>query len=1441
MASALGCLFWALAPLQADLPRTGEFVPRIFALKNAKITTAPGEVIEKGTLVIRDGLIVAVGKDVDVPADADAIDCEGLSVYAGFIDAATSSILDPNKAVPVAQPRGVDFSRFAMAGMRPDNRKSLTPEFAAEDSLKLDSPELEARRKAGFAAVHVVPTGRIASGVGVVITSSGLSLRETILQDRTLAEFQLFAPGEQGYPHTLMGATSHLRQAFLDARHDADHRQLYESGANGIARPVDDDGLQTLAASLDGKLPTLFRADSRDDILRTLDFADEHKLHPILLGGRDAWQCIDELRQHNTPVILQVDFGDEPKIETTPASDKLVIEVKDPQRVQEARRDLWKQRLACAAALHQAGIRIAFSTYGLKNAGELARGVRQAIGAGLPRDAALAALTSSPAALLGQDKRLGTLTPGKLAHVVVTTGPFDHEQSQVRYVFVDGQRFEFNSGAKPVSDTPAPSLPNIAGKWNLEIASSDGKLNGTLTLTQNGNKLGGTFESPQGNGKLSAGTLSAEGIELTAAIGAGDRTFELKFNGKFAEGKTDAIDGTLKSAFGAPTNWKGTRPAPAGEPAKNPVKLTVETDNTPKPTDADPTELESDRTRHALKTGGNVLIRSATVLTGRGETLPNTSILVKAGKIAAIGRDLQPEAGMTVIDASGRYVMPGIIDTHSHIMIAGGIRGVNEATQSMVPEVRVKDVLWTDDVTEYHALAGGVTAARLLHGSANVIGGQDAVVKLKYGEPARRQLLNDAPQGVKFALGENVKQQSNRFPNSRMGVEATLNRAFLEALEYRRQSQAYERAKAADPNAKLLPPRRDLRLEALRDIVEQQKFIHSHCYRADEILMLLRVASNIGVRVWSLQHVLEGYKVAPEIRAHGASCSTFADWWAYKIEAFDAIPHNAPLLNEAGVNTCIKSDDWELIRHLYHESSKTLRYGNTTPEAAIAFITYNPAKELGLQDRMGSIEVGKDADLAIFNGHPLDAFARCEQTLIDGEVYFDRNTQPSAMTAAAAARTPATRPFALAAPELRSRVVSFPESTSGQYALVGATLHPVDAADIENGTLLIAGDRITAIGRDIAVPAEATPIDVRGLHIYPGLIDAGTTLGLVEIGKVGETHDYHESGLLQPDLRAGVAVNPDSELLPVARAGGITTVLVQPTGGVISGQCSLMQLAGWTVPEMTVQLEAGLHLNWPGKEQHEQLKEFVKQARTYYKVRGEAKADDPGRPLPDPRFEALRPYLTGNQPILVEANARKDIAEALQFAEDEKLRIIITGGADAWRLADELKKRNVPVIVGPVMRKPTNDYDPFDAPYANPGRLHEAGVSFCIRSNNASNSRNAPFEAAMAVAYGLPEDEGLKSVTLHAARILGVESQLGSLTPGKRANLIVTDGSPLQPSTRIKGTFIAGRPYAPESRQSRFYDKYRARLSPQPTGPGTQAKTGEKPATATPEVPARGK
>jgi imidazolonepropionase-like amidohydrolase len=398
--------------------------------------------------------------------------------------------------------------------------------------------------------------------------------------------------------------------------------------------------------------------------------------------------------------------------------------------------------------------------------------------------------------------------------------------------------------------------------------------------------------------------------------------------------------------------------------------------------------------------GKLVAITNATIMTAAKGTIPRGTVLIRDGKIAAVGSNVSVPNGAQVIDGNGKYVIPGIVDAHSH----SASEAINEGTQSITAQVRMEDVLRQDALGLYRELAGGVTTLNILHGSANTIGGQNATVKVRWGLPVDSLLFEGAPPGIKFALGENVRQtnrtilpgQQRRYPRTRMGVEELLRDAFTRAQEYRREWQDYERArKSARRGQTPVPPKRDLQLDALVEVLEGKRLVHCHSYRADEILMMLQVAKDFGFRVASFQHVLEGYKVADEIAAAGSGASTFADNWAYKLEAYDAIPHNAALMAERGVRVSINSDSDERARRLYQEAAKAMHYGGASEEEALRMITLHPAWQLGVDKRVGSIEVGKDADLAIFNGHPFAPASRVEMTLVDGRVFFDRRTAPT--------------------------------------------------------------------------------------------------------------------------------------------------------------------------------------------------------------------------------------------------------------------------------------------------------------------------------------------------------------------------------------------------------------------------------------------------------------
>jgi len=391
-----------------------------------------------------------------------------------------------------------------------------------------------------------------------------------------------------------------------------------------------------------------------------------------------------------------------------------------------------------------------------------------------------------------------------------------------------------------------------------------------------------------------------------------------------------------------------------------------------------------------------ILIRNATILTVSHGTIDKGDILIKGGKISAVGGTLKAPADAVVIDATGQFVTPGIIDCHSHIAVDGS---VNEGSVSVSSMVNIADVLDSDDISIFRDLAGGVTTANILHGSANSIGGQTIVIKLRWGQPAAKLPFEGALPGIKFALGENPKRSNyrgsgspERYPATRMGVEETIRSAFTEARDYKKSWDDYnKRVAAGEKNA--LPPRRNLKLDPLVEVLEGKRYVHAHCYREDEILMLLRVAKEFGFHVQTFQHVLEGYKVADELAAAGSGASTFSDWWAYKVEAYDAIPYNAALMTKRGVLVSINSDDAAEATHLNQEAAKSIRYGGLSHDEALKLVTLNPAIQLGIDKRVGSIDVGKDADLAIYNHDPLSTYAVVQKTLIDGRVYFDREKE----------------------------------------------------------------------------------------------------------------------------------------------------------------------------------------------------------------------------------------------------------------------------------------------------------------------------------------------------------------------------------------------------------------------------------------------------------------
>jgi imidazolonepropionase-like amidohydrolase len=507
--------------------------------------------------------------------------------------------------------------------------------------------------------------------------------------------------------------------------------------------------------------------------------------------------------------------------------------------------------------------------------------------------------------------------------------------------------------------------------------------------------ISGELRSEMGTAKIDSGRVEGSTLSFKVTMQMGPRTAEASYR---AEITGETLAGTM-STGPMSGEVRGTRTAAAAPPAAATGAATAAASG-PRVAWSDVQALRGPYADWPV-----FAIRGATVFTmGPQGTLQDATVLVRDGKIAAVGPNVNVPAGARTIDAAGKFLIPGILDAHSHIAIEGG---VNEGTLAVTSMVSIEDVVDPEDVSIYRALAGGVTAANLLHGSANPIGGQNATIKLRWGAGAEEMLFDGAPPGIKFALGENPKRSNmrgvggpQRYPATRMGVMDVIREAFQDAREYARAFEQYEADKKA--GRRVIPPRRDQKLEALVEILKGERIVHAHSYRADEILQLLRVAEEFGFRIATLQHVLEGYRVADEIAKHGAGASTFSDWWAYKVEAHEAIPHNAALMTRRGVLVSINSDDAEEMRHLNQEAAKAMPYGGLSEEEALALVTINPAKQLRVDRHVGSIEVGKDADLVLYDAHPLSAYAVPQQTFVDGKLYFDRELDRERRTKVAA-------------------------------------------------------------------------------------------------------------------------------------------------------------------------------------------------------------------------------------------------------------------------------------------------------------------------------------------------------------------------------------------------------------------------------------------------------
>lgn len=964
--------------LAQDAPVRGprKIDPRWHALVGATLLPEPGVVIENATIVVRDGVILSIEVGGAAPAGARVWDCEGLTVHAGFVEM--------HVGVDAPKPEADAFGGHWQTEM-------AVPQRSALDGPRISDDDAKELREIGFTAAAIAPKDGILRGTAAVVAlgadgdAANAATREVIEDGVYQAlSFRTAGWGSKGhlrYPTSEMGAIALVRQALIDA----DRHQLClavdAAGANGHEAPQPSHALDALAA---GGAPFLFDARNELQILRAARLVAEFGRPMMALGTGTEFRRLAAVVGAGIPVIVPVSFPDAPDVSTSTAAGAHSLRTLAG----------WEQAPTNPRRLVDAGVTIALTTARLEKRGDFTANVRKAIEHGLGADAALAALTTTPAGLLGVEDRIGRVAPGMLAHLVVRTGaPFD-EDSEIRDVWVGGRRFEVN--AAPADEHTGDYA------WSMVGQGVAADVTGTLRI--------------EGKKKvlflISGDELKAKKIKL----GPQHLHFHVQGESLGAEGifsgsglfENETIHGTLTGPDGVTSFWTATR---TGDVAEDDESADDDEDSA----EGSGTEDDSDEAP-ALEPGGDVpqdlalpfgaygrtalpaqrtvLIKNATVWTSAAAGIVKGAVLViDDGRIRYVGpAEFAPQIeGAEVIDAEGKHLTPGLVDCHSHTGISGG---VNEMGRRVTSEVRIGDVIDPDDISFYRQLAGGLTAANQLHGSGNAIGGQNSVVKLRWGVSHPDEMrLAGAIGGIKFALGENPKRVAagtdipDEYPQTRMGVAALIEDRLQAGKEYREAWDRYEQL-SEWARRSTMPPRRDLELEALGEIVAGERLIHCHSYRQDEILMLARIAQQFGFKLGTFQHVLEGYKVAEEIAESALGASTFSDWWAYKFEVVDAIPHNAAIMSEIGVNVSINSDSDEHARRLNTEAAKAVKYGGMSEAEALKLVTLNPAIQLGVADRIGSLEVGKDADFAIWSGSPLSYTSRCESTWIDGREMF---------------------------------------------------------------------------------------------------------------------------------------------------------------------------------------------------------------------------------------------------------------------------------------------------------------------------------------------------------------------------------------------------------------------------------------------------------------------
>lgn len=927
------CLFWCSVFLFAQ-----DYFPENDGVKannnnytaftNAKIFVTPTEVMDKGTLLIQNGKVVSVGSAVNLPANTVTVDLAGKSIYPSFIDVYSKfGVNQPEKKPGGRRSPQYDPTREGFYW-----NDHIMPENDAITAFKYDDKSAKELREAGFGVVNSHIHDGIARGTGVLIALNAEgSDANRILDDRSAQYFSLDRSvlKNQSYPTSLMGTLALLRQMYSDA--------AWYSKGNSVTK---DRSLEALIANK--AMPQIFEAKDKGNALRADKIGDANGIQYTILGGGNEFERIAEIKATNAQYIIPIAFPEAYDVSDPYQAD--YVSLKDMR--------FWNQAPSNPKVLAENGISFSLTPYDLKSISKFKENLMKAILYGLPKTKALEALTTVPAAILGKTGKIGSLKSGAYANFLITSGEIFDKSTTLYENWVQGTQNIINN-----KDTK-----DIRGDYTLKAQGT------TYAIAISGEIAKPKIEVKQDTVKLTS-KLSYENdwIQMSFATDKGEKNYRM--TGAVTKG-SDNLSGRLLLPDGSESFFTAVRKKAFEEKDKKDTDSMTPT--------VMPVTFPNVGYGYANKPKQeNVLFKNATVWTSEADgILENTDILVKNGKISKIGKDLSA-GGARVIDATGKHVTAGIIDEHSHIAALA----VNEAGHNSTAEVKMEDVVDPEHMGIYRSLAGGVTSLQLLHGSANPIGGRSAILKLKWGEEADGLIYDNSPKFIKFALGENVKQSNwesySRFPQTRMGVEQVFMNYFQRAKEYdtkKKSGQAY---------------RYDEEMEVLAEILNGERFISCHSYVQSEINMMMKVADSFGFKLNTFTHILEGYKVADKMAEHGAGAGTFSDWWAYKFEVNDAIPHNAAIMQKQGVTVAINSDDREMIRRLNQEAAKTVKYGGMTELEAWKMVTINPAKLLHLDGRTGSIKVGKDADLVLWSGHPMSIYTQAEQTMIEGVTYFD--------------------------------------------------------------------------------------------------------------------------------------------------------------------------------------------------------------------------------------------------------------------------------------------------------------------------------------------------------------------------------------------------------------------------------------------------------------------